>query len=473
MELWQLDALAQAEKIRKGEVSPTEMIDSAIARIEKYDPQLGFMVDERFQKAREEALGELPDGPFKGVPLLLKDAVQMSAGDRYQHGSRYLSQRDYRPSFDTELVRRYKKAGFIILGRTKVPELTASATTEPLAHGPCRNPWNTQHSTGGSSGGSACAVASGMVAVAHANDMGGSIRIPAASCGLVGLKPSRHRNSTAPYGNYWEPLIHEHVVSRSVRDSAAVLDCTAGPLPGDLYQVANPNVSWLKSLEKPLSTKRIGVITTNPVAASIDPQCIQAVEKLGLWLAQQGHQVESATGEALFDLNGYTALGTVVNCGVAHNLEQWQSLFSEPISDLEPANELAFQQGKETSATQLISAVDTLALWSRDIVNKYADFDLLIMPTLPGPAPELGVVDPSQPLAELNSKLAGLSSFTAPFNVSGQPAISLPLALSDQGLPIGVQIIARFGREDHLLRLAAQLEQEQPWPSLSPDFRSM
>lgn len=468
MELWQLSALEQAALVKSGEVSARELVDAAIARIEKLDPQLGALVDTRFERARAEAEGALPDGPFRGVPMLLKDAVQHSAGDRYQHGLRFLRDREYRSPADTELTRRYKAAGFVVLGRTKVPEMTCAPTTEPLAHGACRNPWNPEFMAGGSSGGSAAAVASGMVAVGHANDMGGSIRIPAACCGLVGLKPTRQRTSIAPYGQYWGPLVHEHVVTRTVGDSAAVLDATAGPAPGELYTAPPPLRRWHEELGRALQPLRIGLILSTPFSGEVDPQCRAAAEGVARWLEGMGHTVELVNGDVLGHLAGWAHVGCVTSSGIAQAIDHWENLFGEPVTDLEPTTRDAVETGRATRAPELLAAIDGLGEWSQKMVAEYSTFDLLVMPTMPQPPLPLGTIDPLQPKDELLMAHGAVSSFTLPFNVTGQPAISLPVAWNDAGLPIGVQLVADHGREDLLFRAAALLERHYAWPQRWP-----
>src|SRR4051812_23160251 len=244
-----LDATAQAELVSSGEASPTELVDAAIARVEALNPELNAVIHDLSEEGRQAAAGELPDGPFKGVPFLFKDIGAALAGQPFHLGSRVLKEVDFRIPVDTYLGQRFRDAGFVTIGKTNVPELGILPTTEPVAYGPSKNPWDTSRSTGGSSGGSGAAVASGMVPAAHANDGGGSIRIPASECGLVGLKPSRGRSSWGPdYGELWAGLAVEHVVSRSVRDSAAILDVVAGAMPGDPYFAPPPPRPFLQEV---------------------------------------------------------------------------------------------------------------------------------------------------------------------------------------------------------------------------------
>jgi amidase len=471
-ELAFLDATAQAELVRRGEVTPVELVEAAIGRIEALDPVFGAMVSTRFDRAVSEAAAGLPDGPFRGVPMVVKDAVQHSEGDLYQHGMRFLRDRPWRSPADTELVRRYRAAGFVIVGRSKVPELTTAPTTEPLAHGPARNPWNPRYTTGGSSGGSAAAVASGMVPVGHANDMGGSIRIPASCCGLVGLKPSRARTSLAPlHGEYWGPLTHEHVVCRSVRDTAAVLDATAGPALGDLYAAALPARPWASEVGAPVGPLRVGLVTGHRYGGTIHPACSGAAASAASLLESMGHHVSPCGGhvvEAMADMEGMIGFGLIIAAGVAAEVAGWEERLGSPVEDLEPANAAMVERGRAATAVELVRAGDAVAAWSRRMVAAYADFDVLLSPTMPNPPIELGVADPSKPVAEMQAVHGDMAALALPFDVTGEPALSLPLGTSPEGLPVGVQLVAPVGREDLLIRLGSALEAAAPWAGRRP-----
>ncbi len=430
---------------------------------------LGALVDTRFERARDEARAGLPDGPFRGVPMLVKDAVQHSAGDRYQHGMRFLRDHEYRSPADSELVRRYRAAGFVILGRTKVPELTSSSTTEPLAHGPARNPWNVEHSTGGSSGGSGAAVAARMVPVAHGNDMGGSIRIPASCCGLVGLKPSRHRTSLHPYGEYWGPLTHEHVLTRTVRDSAAVLDATAGPVAGELHTAPPPSRPWLDEVGADPGRLRVGLVTERALGGPLDPECESAVRDVARALESLGHSIESASPDALRSPEG-SAFNTIVASGLAAEVARWEREFGEPIRDLEPMNRALVERGRSATAVELIDATESLARWSHAVATAYAEYDVLLTPTMPISPPRLGVIDAADVTGEGMTVLMSMTEYLTPFDASGQPAVSLPTHVSAAGLPIGVHLVAAYGREDRLFQVAAQLEQALLWSERAPSI---
>ena len=465
-----VDAVGQAALVRSGEVSASELTEMAIARIERLDPALNALVYRRFDRARAEARAARPVTPFAGVPFLLKDAVQHSAGDRYQHGMRFLRDHPWTSPHDTELTRRYRAAGLVLLGRTNVPELTMSPTTEPLAFGPTRNPWSLSHSAGGSSGGSAAAVASGMVPVAHGNDMGGSIRIPASCCGLVGLKPSRDRTSLAPdYGEYWGPLTHEHVVSRTVRDSAAVLDATAGVVPGDLHTAPPPAGPWADEVGRDPGRLRVGLVVEAPSGGPVDPLCAGAATEVAHQLEAAGHRVDELEGALLADREGSEAMRAIIAVGIARDIALWEERLEATVTEMEPMPAAMAEFGRSVSAQQLVNAVDRLARWSRAVATATDPFDVVLSPTMAIVPPELGALSGEIPLPDMLAGLSGMTTFAIPFDVSGQPAISLPLAWSPTGLPIGVQLVARYGCEDVLFRLASHLESAMPWADHRPD----
>jgi amidase len=464
------DAHSQAELVARGEVTSAELVDAAIDRIEALDPQLGAVVYERFEKARAEAAGTLPDGPFRGVPFLLKDAVQHSEGDRYQHGTALLRDHPLVSPADTGLTRRFRAAGFVQLGRTKVPELTMSPTTEPLAFGPAHNPWSLDRSPGGSSGGSAAAVASGIVPVAHANDMGGSIRIPASCCGLVGLKPSRARTTLGPdWGHYWGPLTHEHVVTRTVRDSAAVLDAIAGPLPGDLYEAPPPSRPWLDEVaEQEVPSLRIGLVLGTHGGLPVDAECIAAAESVARLVEELGHRVEPFDATTFHEDEGPAAMGAVIAASVARDFDAWERLVGAEATELEPLTAMSLAAGRAMSAATYVEQVDVLSRWSRRIAEATAPFDLLLSPTMAIVPPLLGTLSGDRPLEETAPGWTAMAGFALPFDISGQPAVSLPLHRTDAGLPVGVQLVGAYGREDLVLRVAAQLERARPWADRWP-----
>jgi amidase len=455
-----MDAVEQAELVRAKEVSPLELVDAAIARIERLDPYLNAVIHRMYDKARDAAeSSDLPDGPFRGVPFLMKDAVAHTAGDPFHCGMAFLKARGHTEESDSYFAAKLRAAGFVFVGKTNLPELAASFLTEPVAYGPTHNPWDLARSTGGSSGGSAAAVASGMVAAAHANDMGGSIRVPASACGLVGLKPSRARTSLGPaFGEYWAMLTHEHVVTRTVRDSAAILDCTAGAMPGDPYTAPPPSRPFAEEVGADPGRLRIGHRTAKPGGDAPDPECVAAVERAVSALASLGHDVEPAAFPEL-DMLPPVSMG-IFATAIARELDRWGERYGVTIgeSDVEPRVWLAATIGRGVSSPDYISLVELAQRWARQAAHWWAEGnDILVTPTMPVVPPELGSAD-----------TIDLGPFTMPWNFAGQPAISLPLHMSESGLPVGVQLVAAYGREDLLFRVAAQLEQALPWADRRP-----
>src|SRR3984957_11865927 len=469
-----MDATAQAAVVRSGSASPAELVDEAIARIERLNPALNAVIFELFDRARAAAAGDLPDGPFKGVPLLLKDLGAELAGTPFREGTAFAG--DYHSVVDQELTERFLAAGFVVCGKTNTPEFGILPTTEPQRFGPSRNPWNTAHSTGGSSGGSAAAVASGMVPVAHANDGGGSIRIPASCCGLVGLKPTRGRNSLAPQcGDMMGGLVVEHVVTRSVRDSAALLDVTAGPVPGDPYWAPpQRGPSFAAAAASAPPRLRVAVMTASPTGSKVDRACVAAVGEAANLCESLGHQVEGAT----LDVDGDAFTTHFVNqwaCANAWAIADWESRLARAAteSDVEPLSWALIELGRSINGAQYLTSVQELQKIARQVAQYFGGIDVLLTPTLGDPPAPLAPFDspPGEPLAGL-FRAADYVPFTPPFNVTGQPGISLPLHWSDANLPselpIGVQFVGRFGDEETLLSLAGQLEQAAPWAARRP-----
>ncbi len=474
-ELAGLDATAQAELVRRGELTPRELVDAAIARIEAVNPRLNAIITPLFDKARAQAAApDLPNGPFRGVPFVLKDLICHSAGDPYHAGMRALRDAKWVAPHDTYLAAKFRAAGFVFVGKANVPELGPLPTTEPDAYGPTHNPWNTGHTPGGSSGGSAASVAAGLVPAAHANDGGGSIRIPASACGLVGLKPSRGRTSLGPdLGDSWAGLVAEHVVTRSVRDCAAILDAVAGPMPGDPYFAPPPPRPFREEVGVGPGELRIGLMTTAP--ANITPvhaDCVAAAEDAARLLASLGHRVETAHPAALDEVEFAMALGSVVSTWTARDLDYWSGQLGRTLGagDVETYTWALAEMGRAVSVSQYISAVLWLQSFTRRVARWWTDgFDLLLTPTLATPPPPLGsfAVSAADPLSGL-MKSTPMAAFTSPFNATGQPAISLPLYWNAAGLPVGAHLVAAYGREDLLLRVAAQLEVARPWSTRRP-----
>jgi amidase len=461
--------MAQAELIRNKEITPLELVDNAIERIEQLNPKINAVVTPIFDRAREDASGSIPDGPFGGVPFLIKDLIATLAGVPMSMGTALL--KNYVPPEDSELIVRYKKSGFIILGKTNTPEFGLIPTTEPRIFGPTWNPWNTERTPGGSSGGSAAAVASGMVPVAHGNDGGGSIRIPSSCCGVFGLKPTRARISLAPFA---DDLVCEHVLTRSVRDSAAILDLTAGPALGDPY--------WAPPQERPF----IEEVGTNPgklrIAYSMDliggegvihPDCKQAVEETARLLESLGHIVEDATPEITIDIEALMqAFITAFLSGVASAIDtlmQAAGIKAKP-DFFEPLTWFQYEKGRECSASEYLRSVALKQRLNREIAAFHQKYDVMLTPVLAQPPVHLGTFDireGEEPTKALD-RIYAFVPFTALQNSTGQPAMSVPLFWNNEGLPIGSHFVGRFGDEAKLFRLASQLEEARPWGNKRP-----
>jgi amidase len=465
-----LDATGQAELVRTGQVSPSELVEGAIGRIEKLNPELNAVIHELFDRARAEAAEPLPDGPFRGVPLLLKDLGAELAGAPFCEGTDLAG--SYTSTVTQELTLRFQRAGFVICGKTNTPEFGILPTTEPRRFGPSRNPWDTGRSTGGSSGGSAAAVASGMVPVAHANDGGGSIRIPASCCGLVGLKPTRARVSLAPlYGDLMGGLVAEHVLTRTVRDTAAILDAVAGPVPGDPYWAPpRRGPSFAAAAATPPPPLRIALLSASPTGSEVHSDCVTGVERTAALCESLGHTVVPAVLEV--DGDAFTA--HFINVWAAANawtLSDWEKRVGRPASeeDVEPLTWALCQLGRDLSAGDYLMSMQELQTQTRLAARLFEEVDVLLTPTLGEPPAVLGSFDspPGEPLTGL-FRAAAYVPFTPPFNVTGQPALSLPLHWNDAGLPIGSHFVGRFGDEETLLALAGQLEAAAPWADRRP-----
>jgi amidase len=469
-----LDAVGQADLVRRARLQPLDLIDAAIDRIERLNPALNAVITKLYDKARALAVsGYLPDGPFRGVPLLLKDYSCYTDGDPYYEGTKFLRDLDWRSKGDSYLARSLRAAGFIFIGKTNLPELASGPVTEPLAFGPTRNPWDVSRTPGGSSGGSAAAVASGMVAVAHGNDATGSIRGPAACCGLVGLKPSRGRVSTGParsgglLGN-----VSEHVLTRTVRDTAAVLDAIAGPMPGDIFVAPAPLGPFGEEVGRDPGRLHVGLLLKDIFLGNpVHRECVEAVEHTGRVLESLGHHVDVAHPPQLAGATGLgQALRIVSTSNLAASLDRWSEDIGRPVTleDVEQDTWERAEVGRGFSAVELQQAVARLLNGAVRLPEWWMDgWDLLLTPTNSGPAPLVGeFAYGMEKRAERTAAAFGL--FTMPFSISGQPAISLPLHWTPEGLPIGVQAVANYGREDTLIRVAAQLEETMPWKDRFP-----
>jgi len=462
------DGLGLAQLVKSGEVSAVELAEEAIARIEKHNPALNAVVTRMYDQGRAAAKAPA-DGPFRGVPFLLKDILGDYEGVPTQSGSRFMS--GVPATRDTTLTARFKKAGVVILGKTNVPEFGLLPTTESAFYGPAHNPWNTDYSTGGSSGGSSAAVAAGIVPIAHANDGGGSIRIPAACCGLVGLKPTRGRNPLGPdIGDVMGGLIHEHIVSRTVRDSAAMLDCTQGHETGDPYYAPPVERPFLQEIARKPGKLRIAWSATALDGKKVHPDCVKGVEATAKLLGELGHEVEEAAPQLPIEVlsNSFMALWA---SGLALQIDVQAMLTGRVPSDneLEGLTWGLYQAGKQVTAVQYQMAIAQIQIMSRLVARFMERYDAWLTPTLGAPPLKLGTIDiherdPQKAFAPVIDYVP----FTALENATGQPAISLPLHWSADGLPVGMMFAGRFGEEALLLRLAAQLEEARPWKDKHP-----
>lgn len=458
------DATALAALVRRGDVTPSELLELALARAREVQPALRplSLLEDDF--ARAEIARGLPAGPFTGVPFLLKDLFAFLPGTRLTNGSRLFG--EFECPFESTLVARLRAAGLVVFGKTAAPELGVNVTTEPVLHGPTRNPWDPTRSAGGSSGGAAVAVAAGILPMAHGSDGGGSIRIPAAACGLVGLKPSRARNPIGPVvGEAWNGLVAGHVLSRSVRDTAIALDATAGPEPGDPYACPPILGSFAAAAERDPARLRIGLATSLPGGAPVEAACIRAAEAAGRKLEALGHALEALTLPFDAEALGRT-MGTIVAVNLARDLDLWAATLGRPAdrSAVETCTRLLAERGRGIMATAYGEAIATLHQMSRQLGQVFGRFDLILTPTLGTLPPPLGLLD--QDMDDLDRYLelnAAFIPFTPLYNMTGCPAISLPLEQSASGLPIGVMLGAALGREDRLLAVAGQLERAHPW----------
>jgi len=464
-----LDATAQAELVQRKEVPPLELVDAAIARIEKLNPALNAVITPAFEQAREIAKKPPFKGLFAGVPFLIKDFLAECAGLPMREGSRFLE--GFTPRTDSELVKRYRKAGLITLGKTNTPELAIGVTTEPQLFGPTCNPWDETKIAGGSSGGSAAAVASRIVPMAHGNDAGGSLRIPASCCGVFAIKPTRGRNPLGPlYGDVWGGLVAEHALTLSVRDSAALLDATSGTCPGDPYWAPPPLGPFRHDVGAPPNRLKIGFSHASPSGTEVHPDCVAAVEDAASLCGDLGHHVVEASPHAAWE-NLWEGFTNMLASGLAWAIRDWSRRLNRPPTPeaFEPFVWSLYERGQSIPAAEYLLHVQNLQRLTRDVALFFDDYDLWLTPTLGTPPPPLGTFafhggDPF----ELRKRMATFSPFTYLGNVTGQPAMSVPLFWNEENLPVGTHFLARFGDEATLFRLAAQLEAARPWASRLP-----
>ena len=465
-----VDATAQADLVRRGEVRASELVEAAIERIEGVNPALNAVITPMYEQARKAAAGELPNGTFAGVPFLLKDLVASCSGVPMASGAAVL--RDFVADHDSELVVRLRKAGLIFVGLTNTPELGCHATTEPRLFGPTRNPWDTARIPGGSSGGAAAAVAAGLVPMAHGNDAGGSIRMPASCCGVFGLKPTRGRNPLGPdLGDVMGGLLAEHALTRSVRDSAALLDLTAGPDAGAPYWAALPERPFVQEVGADPGSLRIAFATRTLKGAEVHADCVRAVHEAAQLCQDLGHEVV----EAHPDLDGELVERTfdaVFSAGMAAAIDGIARDRGRTFTadDFEPLTWYMYEKGCGVSSADYLLAVGTLQKLSRDMARFFSACDIWLTPTLAEPPVPLGTFD----FSRFNSSQEGLERvlasmpFTQIFNATGQPAMSVPLFWNAENLPVGTHFAGRYGDEATLFRLAGQLEEARPWAIRRP-----
>ncbi len=463
------DGLGLAALVRAKEVAPTDLLETAIARVERHNPALNAVVHKMYDDARRDIAAGLPDGPFMGVPYMLKDLGAFAKGTPTTNGSRLFA--GFVPDHDTELIGRCRAAGLVIMAKTNTPEMGISPACEPVLHGTSRNPWNPARSSGGSSGGAAAAVAAGMVPMAHGSDGGGSIRIPAANCGLYGLKPTRARNPAGPnLGEGWSGLSAAHALTRSVRDSAALLDATSGPAPGDPYWAPPPERPFLDEVGADPGTLRIALATSAGNGAPVHPECVRAARDAAALCAELGHEVEEAL--PVLDMeSAVRAMRTVWAANLWAGIEaRYRALGREADGQgLETITWLLAQEGRNLSAADYARALPVIHGIGRSFARFFENYDLLLTPTLAQPPWRLGAVDMmGTDIETYFETLIAHMPFTAQFNASGQPAVSLPLHWTQDGLPVGVQFVGRFGDEATLFRLSAQLEAARPWAGRRP-----
>ena len=463
------DAVALAHLVRSGDVSALELVEAAIVQVERLDGAINAVVYRDFDRARTLAAGPLPDGPFTGVPFLVKDFGIGVAGWPCTSGSRFCA--DVVDAQDTGLTRRYREAGVVMLGRGASSEYGIVGNVETSLFGATRNPWNTAHIAGGSSGGSAAAVAAGIVPMAHASDGLGSIRIPAACCGLVGMKPTRDRVPNLPDGfDYAMGFCVDHVVTRSVRDSAAMLDATGVAEPGSPYAIPAKAGAYLDEVARSPGKLRIAWSPDTPSGAPLDAAVLAVLELTAQSLAALGHEVrEESLGVDHRAVARARAPVSAANfaAGMRRVIDR---IGREPLEDeLEPMTWAALQGSRLVTGEQAFLGYQELRMLTRGVVERFDHFDVYLCPVMSAPPPRIGFSDPASVTPrDLAKKQMALFPFAALFNFTGQPSLSLPLGMSAQGLPIGMMFTARYADEATLYRLAGQLEKELPWTQRRP-----
>jgi len=465
------DALGLAALVRAKSVTPEELMACALAAHARLNPQINAVIG-TLPDWKSGIDPKLADAPFFGVPFLVKDLFLLMKGVTCDMGSR-LVKGAFVPPMDTELMQRFRRAGVVTWGRTNTPELGFAPTTEPVLWGPSRNPWDPTRTPGGSSGGTAAAVAAGIVPMAHGNDGGGSIRIPAAFCGLVGMKPTRGRVSPGPFvGDPLHGMAIEHVLTRTVRDSAAMLDAVEGPSIGDRYVIPRPQSPYLQEVSAAPRRLRIAFSATGGASGTVDAECVEAVHRAAKLCASLGHAVEEAfpsfDGQGAWDAS--VVYWTSSMAGTISRLALMLGRKPSP-ENLETSVWAAYQHGLSLKATDLERADALTNMVCRAVAQFFTRVDVLVTPVAAMPAPKLGTLDANAPGMTAQrwfETCAAATPFTGLFNMTGQPAVSLPLAQSREGLPIGIQFVARHGDEATLFNLAGELERAAPWAARKP-----
>ncbi len=463
------DGLGLAELVKKGEVTPRELADTALDAVERLNPQLNiitYMMEEFADRIIEDGPSK---GPFEGVPFLVKDLISSISGYPTNCGSRFYQ--GWTRDFNSEIINRFNKAGLVTIGRTNTPEDGISASCEPVANGPSRNPWHTEHITGGSSGGSAAAVASGIVPAAHGGDGGGSLRMPSSCCATFGLKPTRGRNPLGPDNHeLWHGMIVEGTITRTVRDSAALLDCTAGPDIGAPYWAVPPQRPFLEEVGRDPGKLRVAF---SPVAPSGDPvheENKKAIAETVKLMEDLGHQVEEAA--PVWDVAAWDeAFMAILMSNECMFLQDGAEMFKRTPSrdNLESVNLFLLDQGKDIKAVDLLRSLVVKNRVTRQIAGFFETYDIFITPVLAAPPLKIGNLSTDlDDIEEMMGRLLSYMPYTAMYNLTGQPAMSVPLHWTPDGLPVGVQFAAKYANESLLYRLAGQLEKAKPWIDKRP-----
>lgn len=462
------DAVGLADLIARREVSASEVLDAALSRLNAVNPKLNAVVRTLESEARNAVAAGLPQGAFTGVPYLIKDITTQMRGVPTTAGSHVFA--NSVAEGDSALIAAYRRAGFVLFGKTNTPEFGLLGITEPDLYGATLNPWNLERTCGGSSGGAASAVAARIVPAAQASDGGGSIRIPASCCGLFGFKPSRGRVSMAPIGEGWGGLTVLHAETRTVRDSAAILDISCQPQPGDIYYIPPPSAPFAQEAVRDPGKLRIGFLPTNLFGAEMDIEIVSGVRDAARLCEHLGHDVEEVMPPV--DISDLTsAVLTVISTAVANTLDTEVERRGRPLGDgeIECVTRSIYEQGKSQNALQYARAMQKLHLFSRQAAPFFQKYDVLLLSTLGRlPLPVGSLANADLDLASLTKKFYDYGPNTQLFNVTGQPAMSVPLAWASDGTPIGIQFVGRFADEATLFRLAGQLEREVHWDKRRP-----